>query len=90
MATKDENYYAFLEEAYKKATIDGVWWSTLCVEYAKRFNEYLTKSALRHRALNYMKHKNTVKEKCLISSIAHLLKTYSIMKHCFVLIVAKN
>lgn len=54
---KNEKYYRFLESAVERNVL-GESWSKLCLEYGRIFGEYISKSALRHRAQFYVKSKN--------------------------------
>lgn len=65
MAIKNEKYYQFLEEAIKRS-MNGERWSSIAADFTRRFGEPLTKSAMRHRALDYSrsKQKMSVNNKC--------------------------
>lgn len=57
MVIKDEKYYRFLDEAIKRSE-NGEVWSSIATSYIQLFGEYITKSAMRHRAQDYARSKS--------------------------------
>lgn len=56
MVVKDERYYRFLDEAVKRSE-NGEAWSSIAASYIQKFGEYITRSAMRHRAQDYARSK---------------------------------
>ena len=73
MVIKDEKYYLFLEEAVKRSE-NGESWSSIAASYVKLFGEYISRSAMRHRAQCYsrskVKNQNKFSGKSTVTSTA--------------------
>ena len=50
---KDKKYYDFLDEAIKRNE-NGESWTSIATSYVQMFGEYITRSAMRHRAQDYL------------------------------------
>jgi hypothetical protein len=53
---KDKKYYDFLDEAIKRNE-NGESWTSIATSYVQTFGEYITRSAMRHRAQDYSRSK---------------------------------
>ena len=62
MAIKDKKYYDFLDEAVKRNS-NGESWAEICKDYVQIFGEYISRSAMRHRAQDYSRSKSKMGNK---------------------------
>lgn len=62
MVVKNKQYYDFLEEALKR-NANGESWTQIAISYVKTFGEYITRSAMRHRAQDYGRSKTKIQTK---------------------------
>ena len=67
MVIKDEKYYRFLDEAVKRSE-NGEVWSSIAASYVQLFGEYITKSAMRHRAQDYARSKSKKQSQLSVKS----------------------
>ena len=70
---KDKKYYDFLDEAIKRNE-NGESWTSIATSYVQTFGEYITRSAMRHRAQDYSRSKakkqNQFSEKATVTTTA--------------------